>query len=123
MATAHLHGPAEAATRIIPAVAPLTIDSVTEVRQTAIQALTDFSQVLRDHSKLLEDQAIAAGELCIHRPIQGHLCLQGQESMTAKFDRLSYALSSCLGVRGLQGLKMFQSFHHSLQMSGCQSVV
>ena len=63
MATAHLHGPAEAATRIIPAVAPLTIDTVTEVRRTALQALSDFSQVLKDHSKLLEDQAATAGEI------------------------------------------------------------
>ena len=62
MATANLHGPAEAATRIIPAVAPLTMDTVTEVRRTALQALSDFSLVLKDHSKLLEDQAAAAGE-------------------------------------------------------------
>lgn len=61
MATANLHGPSEAATRIIPAVAPLTIDTVTEVRRTALQALADFSLVLKDHSKLLEDQAAAAG--------------------------------------------------------------
>lgn len=61
MATAHLHGPADAATRILPAVAPLTIDGVTEVRKTALLALSDFSEVLKDHSKLLEDQAAAAG--------------------------------------------------------------
>ena len=62
MATAHLHAPAEAATRIVPAVAPLTIDPVSEVRRTALQALADFSKVLKDHSKTLDEQAAAAGE-------------------------------------------------------------
>ena len=63
MATADLHAPAEAATRILPAVAPLTIDSVAEVRRTALQALADFSKVLLDHSKMLDEQATAAGDI------------------------------------------------------------
>jgi hypothetical protein len=61
MATADLHAPAEAATRILPALAPLTIDPIAEVRQTALQALADFSQVLKNNSKLLDEQASAAG--------------------------------------------------------------
>jgi len=63
MATAELHAPAEAATRILPAVAPLTIDPVVEVRQTALQALAEFSRVVKENCKLLDDQAAAAGEL------------------------------------------------------------
>lgn len=69
MATAHLHAPAEAANRILPAVGPLTIDPVAEVRRTALQALSDFSKVLKDHSSVLDEQAAAAGEpkgLCGH---------------------------------------------------------
>lgn len=62
MATAHLHGPTDAATRILPAVAPLAMDPVTEVRKTALQALTDFTLILKDHSKLLDEQAGAAGK-------------------------------------------------------------
>ena len=74
MATADLHAPAEAATRILPAVAPLTIDSVAEVRRTALQALADFSKVLVNHSKTLDDQAAAAGiSFCLFAVTRGFI--------------------------------------------------
>ena len=71
LATAHLHSATEAATRILPAVAPLAVDSVAEVRHTALQAMASFSQVLNDHSRMLDDQAAMASEPDRPIPIPG----------------------------------------------------
>lgn len=61
VATAVMHTAEEAAQRILPSAAPLTIDPVQEVRHTALAAVDVFVQILRDHNRTLDDTLIAAG--------------------------------------------------------------
>ena len=61
VATAVMHSAEEAAQRIIPSAAPLTVDPVQEVRHTALAAVDVFVQILRDHNRTLDDSLIAAG--------------------------------------------------------------
>lgn len=61
VATAVMHSADEAATRIVPAAAPLTVDPVQEVRHTALAAVDVFVQILRDHNHTLDDTLIASG--------------------------------------------------------------
>ena len=61
VATAVMHSSEEAAQRIIPSAAPLTVDPVQEVRHTALAAVDVFVQILRDHNRTLDDSLTAAG--------------------------------------------------------------
>ncbi len=61
VATAELHTPEEAGIRILPALGPLTVDAVAEVRQSALAALEAFSAVLKQHSSSLDSVHQAAG--------------------------------------------------------------
>ena len=61
VATVEAYAADEAAQRIIPAVAPLGVDPVPEVRQSALAALDAFMRLLREHSTQLESAATATG--------------------------------------------------------------
>ena len=61
VATAELHSPEEAGIRILPALGPLTVDAVGEVRHSALAALEAFSAVLKQHSSSLDSVHQAAG--------------------------------------------------------------
>ena len=74
LATAHLHDANEAANRVLPAVAPLGVDAVQEVRHTALQVLISFTKLLQDHSRTLDDQAQASGECPCCVPFAVWLC-------------------------------------------------
>ena len=67
VATAVMHSAEEAATRIVPSAAPLTVDPVQEVRHTALAAVDVFAQILRDHNRTLDDSLTAAGEAIVCR--------------------------------------------------------
>ena len=84
VATAVRHNAEEAATRVLPAVVPLAVDPVQEVRHTALAALDVFVQILRDHNRTLDDSLTAAGGLVrlvchnvimAHVPGEGDLCV------------------------------------------------
>ena len=77
MATAAVHSPDEAAQRILPAAAPLTVDPVQDVRHTALACVQTFAQILADHSRTLDDTLAAAG-----RPLTAAAkCLEHGRSM------------------------------------------
>ena len=61
VATVEAYAADEAAQRIIPAVAPLGVDPVSEVRQSALAALDAFMRLLKEHSKQLESATTATG--------------------------------------------------------------
>ena len=61
VATVEAYAADEAAQRIIPAVAPLGVDPVSEVRQSALAALDAFMRLLKEHSTRLESAATATG--------------------------------------------------------------
>lgn len=61
VATVEAYAADEAAQRIIPAVAPLGVDPVPEVRQSALAALAAFMRLLTEHSTQLEAAATAMG--------------------------------------------------------------
>ena len=60
VATADLHSADEAAKRIMPAVAPLAVDPVADVRAHALAALSRYSEVLKEEHRRLEAAAAAA---------------------------------------------------------------
>ncbi|KAK9810296.1 hypothetical protein WJX72_008245 [[Myrmecia] bisecta] len=62
MATASLHSPEEAAQRVLPAVCPLAIDPISEVRHTALAAMDAFTKVLKDHNVVLTQTAESVGQ-------------------------------------------------------------
>ena len=65
IATAKYHSPEDAATRVLPTVAPLCVDAVHEVRASALACVQHFTKVLVEHNAVLEKQAAAmqaAGE-------------------------------------------------------------
>lgn len=59
VATARYHGPEDAATRVLPAVGPLCVDPVHEVRASALACVQHFSKVLQENHERLEAQAAA----------------------------------------------------------------
>ncbi len=59
VATAKYHSPEDAATRILPAVGPLCVDPVHEVRASALTCLEHFSKQLKAHHAELEKKASA----------------------------------------------------------------
>ena len=61
VATAEMHSPEEAGIRILPALGPLTVDAVPEVRHSALAALEAFSGVLQQHSSSMDAVHQAAG--------------------------------------------------------------
>ena len=61
VATVEAYAADEAAQRIIPAVAPLGVDPVLEVRQSALAALDAFMRLLKEHSAQLDSAATATG--------------------------------------------------------------
>mmetsp|Transcript_8758 Transcript_8758/g.18684 ORF Transcript_8758/g.18684 Transcript_8758/m.18684 type:complete len:802 (-) Transcript_8758:459-2864(-) len=61
VATATYHNAEDAAMRILPSVAPLTIDPIGEVRQAALQCLDIFTTTLNDDHKRRMNEAAAAG--------------------------------------------------------------
>ena len=61
VATVEAYAADEAAQRIIPAVAPLGVDPVSEVRQSALAALSAFMRLLTEHSTQLESAATTTG--------------------------------------------------------------
>ncbi len=56
------HGPEDAATRVLPAVGPLCVDAVHEVRASALACVQHFTRVLVEHNKVLEKQAAAMAD-------------------------------------------------------------
>ena len=56
-ATAQFHSPEDAAARVVPAVGPLCIDAVHEVRASALACLEHFIKVLADYHLELERKA------------------------------------------------------------------
>lgn len=60
MATKQSYAAEEAAGRVIPCVAPLAVDPVSEVRHAALAALGAFVQLLQEHSASLDSAAGAA---------------------------------------------------------------
>ncbi|PRW61211.1 putative inactive serine threonine- kinase scy1 isoform X1 [Chlorella sorokiniana] len=62
VATDKYHGPEDAATRVLPAVGPLCVDAVHEVRASALACVQHFTKVLVEHNKVLERQAAAMAE-------------------------------------------------------------
>ena len=64
VATAAVHSADEAAQRILPAVSPLAVDQIQEVRHAALACIQTFSQILSDHSRTLDDALNAAGADC-----------------------------------------------------------
>ena len=61
MATKQSYAAEEAAGRVIPCVAPLAVDPVSEVRHAALAALQAFVQLLQEHSTSLDTAAGAEG--------------------------------------------------------------
>ncbi|KAL4446317.1 hypothetical protein ABPG77_003124 [Micractinium sp. CCAP 211/92] len=59
VATAKYHSPEDAATRILPAVGPLCVDAVHEVRASALTCLEHFTKQLKAHHAELEKKAAA----------------------------------------------------------------
>ena len=59
VATAQYHTPEDAATRVLPAVAPLCIDAVHEVRASALACVHHFTKVLVEHNAVLDQKAAA----------------------------------------------------------------
>ena len=57
VATSRYHSADDAATRVLPAVAPLCVDAVHEVRTSALACVEHFSGVLRKHNAELEKKA------------------------------------------------------------------
>lgn len=57
VATAKYHSPDDAAVRVLPAVGPLCVDAVHEVRGSALACLEHFSKVLKAHHAELEKKA------------------------------------------------------------------
>lgn len=64
VATAQYHGAEDAATRVLPAVGPLCVDAVHEVRASALTCLEHFTKQLKAHHAELEKKAaeMAASE-------------------------------------------------------------
>ncbi|KAL6779810.1 hypothetical protein ACKKBG_A13815 [Auxenochlorella protothecoides x Auxenochlorella symbiontica] len=60
IATAKFHSPEDAATRILPAIGPLCIDPVAEVRASALDCLEHFSAVLKAYQQDLTARAEAS---------------------------------------------------------------
>ena len=60
VATADLHSADEAAKRVIPAVAPLAMDPIADVRTHALVALDRYAKTLREEHKRLLAQGDAA---------------------------------------------------------------
>jgi len=59
VATARYHSPEDAATRVLPAVGPLCVDAVHEVRASALACVEHFTEVLVAHNADLEKKAAA----------------------------------------------------------------
>ena len=60
MATKQSYAAEEAASRVIPCVAPLAVDPVPEVRHAALAALDAFVKLLQEHSATRDAAAGAA---------------------------------------------------------------
>ena len=61
IATADLHSADEAAKRVLPAVAPLTVDTVADVRTHALMVLDRYQKTLKEEHKRLLAVVQAAG--------------------------------------------------------------
>lgn len=59
VASARYHSPEDAAARVLPAVGPLCVDPVHEVRASALACVEHFTKVLVENNKRLEAQAAA----------------------------------------------------------------
>ncbi|GFH19858.1 protein kinase domain-containing protein, partial [Haematococcus lacustris] len=101
VATSQYHGPEDAALRILPAVAPLAIEPMAEVRAAALQVLEVFTQVLKEH-----DAKRAADPVDSH--IGGMGTAQGAAgagggapALTAGSAMLTWAVSSLMTTTGL----------------------
>lgn len=60
MATKQSYAAEEAAGRVIPCVAPLAVDPVSEVRHAALATLGAFLKLLQEHSATMDTAAGAA---------------------------------------------------------------
>jgi hypothetical protein len=60
VATIGYYEPGEAAGRVMPSVAPLTMDPEGDVREQAFKCLETFTAILKKHSKRLEEGPEAA---------------------------------------------------------------
>jgi len=63
LSTSKFHGPEEAATRVLPMVAPLCIDPVGEVRTSALQCMEYFMGELQRNSKEMTKKAETGGSV------------------------------------------------------------
>ena len=61
LATKDRHSATDAAVRILPNVSPLTVDPVSEVRQSALLVVTEFAKVVREHCVHLDEKAASEG--------------------------------------------------------------
>ena len=61
MATRQSYAAEEAAGRVIPCVAPLAVDAVQEVRQSALATLQAFVTTLQEHSSKLDSASDTPG--------------------------------------------------------------
>ena len=101
MATKQSYAAEEAAGRVVPAVAPLAVDRVPEVRHAALATLQAFVKLLQDHSAS-RDAAAGAAEgtsqqvrCCtpsLHAHMRLHLCIGC---------KLPQSAATCLDVSGL----------------------
>ncbi len=62
MATKQSYAAEEAAGRVIPCVAPLAVDPVTEVRHAALATLEAFVKLLHEHSATRDSAAGASAD-------------------------------------------------------------
>lgn len=102
VATADLYSAGETAQRIIPAIAPLTVDAVECVRELAISAITTFVKVLStNHASMVanaKEQATSSGK--------------GVENWSSGLgSNLGWAISSFARSRDDSGLDSGQSGH------------
>ncbi|CAL8461727.1 g1258 [Coccomyxa elongata] len=62
LATAQRHSPEEIALRAIPALGPLAVDPIAEVRNMSLQGLQTFTKILLDNARSLDETSTAASE-------------------------------------------------------------
>ncbi|GBF94506.1 hypothetical protein Rsub_07040 [Raphidocelis subcapitata] len=94
-ATQRHYAPEEAACRALPAVAPLTVDAIGEVRSAALACLEAFGKLLRDHDSKLT--AAAAAAAAAGGGAGAGAAPQGSALASAAGGMLGWAMSSLVG--------------------------
>lgn len=60
LATSELHSVDDAASRVLPSVAPLAVDPIPDVRAASLSCMDAFMGVLKSHNRAMEAEAAAA---------------------------------------------------------------